>query len=247
MGLWTSSPILRKQLVALAMFSTTYASVGDPTASFSFSTTPTPLSTPSGFENAAATTSASTTSSALPSATDNAPGSQQGNQQPASLVSYYFVFFALIISVAALGGFFVWRRKRKARLLYRSGGGSALSQDLSALEQRRQTRRYLARWRSAEASREEGLNEAGEAPPPYVPKTAEEERLEREGGAGVTMPLQTLSREDAGLKPPDYAEAHAPPLPDAMHRANGLGEGSSHESVDGTGYRSPGDSRTDDR
>ena len=59
-------------------------------------------------------------------------------------------------------------------------------------------------------SREEGLNEAGEAPPPYLPKRQSEEGRERSEGEanGLAIPLQTLSREDAGLKPPDYTERH---------------------------------------
>jgi hypothetical protein len=57
-------------------------------------------------------------------------------------------------------------------------------------------------------SREEGLNEQGEAPPPYIPKPAEEREQRENSGAGVpAVPLQTISREHAGLKPPDYSEA----------------------------------------
>jgi len=47
------------------------------------------------------------------------------------------------------------------------------------------------------------LNELGEAPPPYVhaapPAGAPTE--------GPEIPLRTLSRDGAGLKPPDYGEA----------------------------------------
>jgi hypothetical protein len=49
---------------------------------------------------------------------------------------------------------------------------------------------------------EEGLNEHGEAPPPYIPKNALDGAPD---AAGPAIPLQTLRREDAGLaKPPDY-------------------------------------------
>ena len=63
-------------------------------------------------------------------------------------------------------------------------------------------------------SREEGLNEQGEAPPPYVPKRRSED-AQRDGvedGGGPAVPLQTLSREDAGFKPPDYTEAYSEEL-----------------------------------
>lgn len=48
---------------------------------------------------------------------------------------------------------------------------------------------------------EEGLNEAGEAPPPYRPDG------ERHGQGTPTVPQPALTRDDAGSKPPDY-EVH---------------------------------------
>jgi hypothetical protein len=58
-----------------------------------------------------------------------------------------------------------------------------------------------------DSGRVEGLNEDGEAPPPYLPKptTNQQETNGHESAAGPAIPLQTLSREDAGLKPPDYS------------------------------------------
>lgn len=75
---------------------------------------------------------------------------------------------------------------------------------------------------------DEGLNERGEAPPPYkasgegetVVARAEEGRGgEGRGGqgldgAGVAIPLRTLGREQVGLKPPDYSEAVAREMED---------------------------------
>lgn len=84
-------------------------------------------------------------------------------------------------------------------------------------------------------SREEGLNEHGEAPPPYVPKrSGEEARGTGEGGqaadGGPAVPMQTLSREEAGLKPPDYEEARGnEDGEDVMrpaHQAEGAGSSS---------------------
>lgn len=62
--------------------------------------------------------------------------------------------------------------------------------------------------------REEGLNENGEAPPPYEPPKSEaavvvDERtgLPRDSTSGVAIPMRTLSRDGAGThQPPDYHE-----------------------------------------
>lgn len=62
--------------------------------------------------------------------------------------------------------------------------------------------------RSAEPSPdhvEEGLNEAGEAPPPYVPSLATDEESRNESTQNLlAAPSPTLSRSEAGLKPPEY-------------------------------------------
>ena len=72
------------------------------------------------------------------------------------------------------------------------------------------------------ARRDEGLNERGEAPPPYVPEEQTPVRRGETGGGdgvgetgyvsggevpGVAVPLRTLSR--GRQKPPDYREAVA--------------------------------------
>lgn len=77
--------------------------------------------------------------------------------------------------------------------------------------------------RDPQASREEGLDENGEAPPPYMPKD-DRATDERENGQSVqgqgrpgepAIPMQTLSREHAGLKPPDYEQTVQPTGTDA--------------------------------
>lgn len=63
-------------------------------------------------------------------------------------------------------------------------------------------------WRSGadDGRPEEGLNEVGEAPPPYKP----DEDEQTNGGPAVPPPAHT--REEAGLKPPDYDEVHVTPV-----------------------------------
>lgn len=73
----------------------------------------------------------------------------------------------------------------------------------------------VAPWRTdgpLNSAREEGLNELGEAPPPYIQDTHIEERRLPVGSsstaelpAGPAIPLRTLSRDEQDrLKPPDY-------------------------------------------
>jgi len=84
----------------------------------------------------------------------------------------------------------------------RNSGQNALARDLDGWTN---TRRWVhgRHWRSdSRNSREDGLNELGEAPPPYVPaaKTATETGSTEE----LQVPLRTLSRN--GERPPGYGE-----------------------------------------
>ncbi|CAK3749516.1 hypothetical protein AC579_7818 [Lecanosticta acicola] len=147
-----------------------------------------------------------TSPSSMPSSTDDA--SHNHKQNTGDLVQYYFVFLALIICVAGLAAFLMWRRRRKMGAIVRASREDALERDLNGWDSVRARRRYWqGRWRSVDGSREEGLNEHGEAPPPYVPKTSDEEG-QRGRDNEPAVPLQTLSREQAGLKPPDYTEVN---------------------------------------
>lgn len=151
----------------------------------------------------------STTSDALPAHTDDAHDSNQGKSDTVGLVNYYFVFLALIVCFAGLAAFFMYKRKKKYGMIIRQSREGALQRDLNTWDPIRARRRYWqGRWRSTDYSQEEGLNEFGEAPPPYVPKASEGETGLHDGANDPAVPLQTLSREQAGLKPPDYTEAH---------------------------------------
>ncbi|KAK4504182.1 hypothetical protein PRZ48_005098 [Zasmidium cellare] len=158
--------------------------------------------------------SSPTPTDGMPTPSDNAHDGDQGKSNTVSLVNYYFVFLALVVCFGALAAYFMYKRKKKYGMIIRQSREGALQRDLNTWDPIRARRRYWAgRWRSEEHSREEGLNEFGEAPPPYVPKSSE-------GGPGQqnemnepAVPLQTLSREQAGLKPPDYTEAHVQAVP----------------------------------
>ena len=168
-----------------------------------------------------------------PSASDNAPkGNHNDGLNSSGLVNYYFVFLAVILCVVGFLVFILMRRrnKRVRRMRFnreqglqrgtadsRGGGGWS-----NWNPERTRGRYWRAGWRSAEGSREEGLNEHGEAPPPYIPKMQSAE--EQQGGPGEAdgpaIPLQALSREDAGLKPPDYTEAHTDAVDSHMRNSS---------------------------
>lgn len=165
---------------------------------------------------------ATTTGVQFPSTpTDNANGSQDDdgnndNHGMGGLVNYYFVFFALLMCIVALGTFLCWRRKRKMGLMVRNGRESALERDLDAWDPARSRRRYWqGGWRSNEEQHVEGLNEHGEAPPPYMPKARDDEEGTASRANEPAVPMQTLSREQAGLKPPEYMVSTARPVDEA--------------------------------
>ncbi|KAK3115642.1 hypothetical protein LTR53_004795 [Teratosphaeriaceae sp. CCFEE 6253] len=168
-------------------------------------------------------------STGMPQATDSALGGQPtetNNGYPdnnGGLVNYYFVFIALVAGVAFMSGVLLYRRRKRAIIAARMGHQNALSRDFTTWRGTDGHRGYwYGRGRSQEhLGRDEGLNELGEAPPAYAPA---KERGEEEPGPAV--PLQTLSRDDAGLKPPDYEPVAGGPDSPAR-QARGSGEGSS--------------------
>jgi hypothetical protein len=88
--------------------------------------------------------------------------------------TYYFVFFALLFCIALLCVYFVWKKRRNALTVRNGFSGAGYQRDVQEWDTVRYRRRYWnTNSRNAEASREEGLNEHGEAPPPYVPKDDE--------------------------------------------------------------------------
>jgi hypothetical protein len=178
-------------------------------------------------------------SSALPSTSDSAPSSNNNHSMNSTgLVNYYFVFLALIVAVVGGVVYLFIRKRHRAMLRTRYSQQEALTRDLGGARpgggwsnwhpERTRGRYWQGRWRSAEASREEGLNEQGEAPPPYVPKRRSEE-VQREV-TEPAVPLQTLSRDGAGLKPPDYSEYYLQ-NPDSQGR-NSVASASSSRDVE---------------
>lgn len=171
------------------------------------------------------------------------PNDQSPSNTNGSLINYYFIFFALLVVLVAIALFYGWRKRRRALQNYHNNRQQALARDVNAWDPMHSRRRYWqGRWRSGEVSREEGLNEEGEAPPPYMPKQDEgdgnaashtAEGQAAHGEATETqepaIPLQTLSREQAGLKPPDY-ETHVRAVDEERRHSQTSEPGSSSQA-----------------
>ncbi|KAI9694744.1 MAG: hypothetical protein M1822_000360 [Bathelium mastoideum] len=157
----------------------------------------------------------------------------QQEDQDNGLVNSYFAILALLILFVFLGVWALHRRKKRVKERHITGRREALARDLDSWARRDGSNgggggggngqsglvgRYWGHWRNwsdANARREEGLNERGEAPPVYSPRVETESehfqpsegRVEGEAARGLQIPLRTLSREEVpGLKPPEYME-----------------------------------------
>jgi hypothetical protein len=171
------------------------------------------------------TTSVSSSGSLVARQSEPSPSNEidtQDDTDRTHYMTYYFVFFALLFCIAILCVYFVLRRRRNALAVRNGLRGAGYQRDVQEWDTVRYRRRYWnTNFRNAEVTREEGLNEHGEAPPPYVPKNDE-----NTGSAGLpaggyygqeqarpaepAIPMQTLSRDQAGLKPPDYEQTAQP-------------------------------------
>ncbi|KAG9949992.1 hypothetical protein KCU85_g3857, partial [Aureobasidium melanogenum] len=166
-----------------------------------------------------------------------------GEQSFGELYHNYFVFVAVVIAIALVGGCFFYRRKKRMvhqanvsrqialsrdiedqRLRANRGWGwGALSRDYSSGPtphgQPLGTRGAMSLPSWGRRREEEGLNDAGEAPPAY--KSAPDHNdtvLETARPASPSSlitpaaPRPALAREHTGLKPPDYTEAVVSPV-----------------------------------
>ena len=179
----------------------------------SSSTSPAPTDPDVGnYLNAAYTSSSSGVP--MPTTSDNAPqpASNNSNREGTSGVfNYYFLLLAVFVIIVALVWLSLIRRNRQKLALSRHNGQTALARDLEGTPGGR--RWGPGRWRFPRP--EEGLDERGQAPPPYMPApldaTVHPNATHNEPGAGQAIPLQDLSGLEQ--KPPDYDE-HLAPTPD---------------------------------
>lgn len=109
------------------------------------------------------------------------------------LINYYFLLLAVLVVVVLVGYYFYARRRRRKIAQLRTRGQSALARDLEGWPGW-----HRGRWAGGDRERLEGLNERGEAPPPYMPRIPQEAIIREDVAIGV--PLQNLGEN----KPPDY-------------------------------------------
>lgn len=116
--------------------------------------------------------------------------------------NYYFLFLALIAGVLAVLLWLLHRQKRHEQEQIRSRGRDAMTQGAERWALNRRDQLPIV----------EGLNETGEAPPPYKPKDENivtQDLLigNPEFTTGVTVPRRALSRnETSHAQPPVYVE-----------------------------------------
>lgn len=135
-----------------------------------------------------------------------------GNKQSSGVVAfrYYFLLLGVVIVILAILLWLLHRRKKRQRAQLQQGGTRALARDLEGWQGAQALMHGTYRPHNAvPVHREEGLDENGEAPPPYQPKT--EATVE-----DVAIPLRTLQRDPGERsQPPQYdEESQASPRPD---------------------------------
>ncbi|KAI1475266.1 hypothetical protein F4774DRAFT_414030 [Daldinia eschscholtzii] len=127
--------------------------------------------------------------------------------------SWVLVPIIIFIGVGTLLMCYRYRRRRKLRMLY---GTSALERDLEAMGNRSRSRAPTERRArggrrglgSGYDSREEGLNELGEAPPAYTPAQKRPDNAEDvELNPLQPLPTAVVATNGAGTSgPPTYEE-----------------------------------------
>lgn len=126
--------------------------------------------------------------------------------------NYYFLILAGIVFALAIGLWWIRRRKRRQKEQMRLNGQHALARDLDGWAN---SRRWMnGNWRQNQSptvsGHEEGLNEHGEAPPPYQPKndtsgTHADLGNARDAVTGLTIPMHVLPRDEIDrFRPPPY-------------------------------------------
>ncbi|KAF2025891.1 hypothetical protein EK21DRAFT_26426, partial [Setomelanomma holmii] len=139
-----------------------------------------------------------------------ATSSSTDHTRDATVFNYYFLFLAAFAVLIAALLWWLHRQRKRRKEQMRLSGHNALSQDLEGWAG---ARRFMhgrhGRYQTSLVRREEGLNEHGEAPPPYQPKSEDTVALEptagAENAASPTIPLRTLPRGTATRAgPPEY-------------------------------------------
>ena len=146
-----------------------------------------------------------------PTPTDNANYAPNSNSRPPStpgngddgrndgLLNYYFLLLVVFVVVIIIIYWSLSRKRKANQARQHTTQQDALAMDLNGW---RRWRRGGAGSRELRIRDEEGLNERGEAPPPYIKEPERVHVRDREEG---DMELEDWERRSPG-KPPDYRE-----------------------------------------
>ena len=124
--------------------------------------------------SSSATSKSSVTSSRPPSSPTNPASSSSTSPANAAgphdsgVLNYYFLLIAILICLIGVIWWSLMRLRQRKVAAARSSGNIALAQDLEGWASRRRSGRAVREM--ARTRTEEGLDEQGEAPPPYVPR-----------------------------------------------------------------------------
>lgn len=142
-----------------------------------------------------------------PTPTSNTPPpatTTSSNDDPVTdhIFNYYFLIIAAAVVVLGVGLLLIRGRKQRKAALNRSRSQRALAQDLAGFSQRFGVGRggvvFSGGHTRQTSSREEGLDDRGEAPPPYVPGSKPPSLRSTDGIIGVTeLSRSTSSRDEA--------------------------------------------------
>lgn len=156
--------------------------------------------------------------------------SSADQRRATNVVNYYFLLLGIFVALLIFVYWILIRRRRNRKLVSAYGRQSALVADLSYRGREPQTgwraggfqgRARAWRWRYGGSSlrgeslrREEGLDERGEAPPPYLakPPTAVTVDTRQGHGEGEGIELQGVGHADR-TRPPDYSLPLIAPSP----------------------------------
>ncbi|PVH89292.1 hypothetical protein DL98DRAFT_99006 [Cadophora sp. DSE1049] len=229
-----------------------------PSSSFAQITDPA-SSSPS---NIATSLQTQTSTSTSPSSIDASPSATQSNSPSTTpidgnnngrntngMFNYYFIIVAIVVVLFVITMLYIGKRKKQKAAIMRSNSQRALAQDVEGLRNRFGMGRGAMRRAHAGGmgvgdvrgpgvdERTEGLNERGEAPPPYRPGSkppsvrssdgvAVREVSSREG-AGQAVEMDTIARPTPtpGQDPPGYHEDT-----NGNGNGNGVGNNGGNES-----------------
>jgi hypothetical protein len=148
---------------SFAQLTTSFPPNFDPSLTISTSNLPPPTSTPSA--------GAPQTQSNFPAVGTPAAG-DDSHEQASRSFDYYFLILAFALVLVTGCVLYLGRRKRRKTALMQSHGRRALARDVEGWRSRLGVGRPSASSHTiGRAAREDGLDDRGEAPPPYVPRS----------------------------------------------------------------------------